>query len=85
MKLFGIDLCRFKEILGRPRERIHSYRLFDIAVIDVAVTIMIALVIVRVFGFVFWKSLAASFIMGIISHRVFCVSTKVDKLLFSNI
>jgi len=85
MKIFGIDLCHYKDIFGRPREGAHAYRIFDIAVVDVAATVVVAYVIARAFGFVFWKSLVALFIIGIISHRAFCVRTTVDKLVFANV
>ena len=85
MKLFGLDLCHYKDIFGRPREGAHAYRLFDIAVVDVAATVLLALVISPVFGLSFWKSLVVLFIIGIISHRAFCVRTTVDKLVFSNV
>jgi hypothetical protein len=85
MKLFGIDLCRYKDIFGRPREGAHAYRLFDIAVVDVAATVLLALVIARLFGLSFWKSLVALFIIGIVSHRVFCVRTTVDKWVFPKV
>ena len=76
--------CQYKDLFGRPREGAHSYRLFDVAVVDVVATIVVAFIIARVFGFVFWKSLVALFLLGIISHRVFCVETTVDKLIFSD-
>jgi hypothetical protein len=82
MKIFGMDLCRYKDIFGRPREGAHAYRIFDIAVVDVAATVVVAFLISRVFGFSLWKSLVVLFIVGIISHRAFCVRTAVDKLLF---
>jgi hypothetical protein len=82
MKIFGIDLCRYKDIFGRPREGAHAYRIFDIAVVDVVSTIVVAFVIARVFGLVFWKSLVVLFILGIILHRMFCVRTTVDRLVF---
>lgn len=85
MKLFGIDLCRYKDLFERPREGVHSYRLFDIAVVDVAATMFVAFIIARVFGFAFWKSLVALFLVGIISHRAFCVRTTVDKVFFPNV
>ena len=77
-----MDLCRYKDIFGRPREGAHAYRIFDIAVVDVAATVVVAFLISRVFGFSLWKSLVVLFIVGIISHRAFCVRTAVDKLLF---
>lgn len=85
MKIGGIDLCQYKDIFGRPREGAHAYRIFDIAVVDVAATVVVAYVIARVFGFAFWKSLVALFIVGIISHRAFCVRTTVDKWIFTNV
>jgi hypothetical protein len=85
MKILGIDLCDYKDIFGRPREGAHAYRIFDIAVVDVAATVVVAFIIARVFGIVFWKSLVVLFIIGIISHRAFCVRTTVDKWIFPNI
>ena len=84
MKIFDIDLCKYKDVFGRPREGAHAYRIFDIAVVDVVSTIVVAFIIARVFGFVFWKSLVVLFILGIILHRMFCVRTTVDKLVFGN-
>jgi len=85
MKIFGIDLCHYRDIFGRPREGVHSYRLYDIAVVDVAATVVVAFIISRVFEVIFWKSLASLFIIGIISHRAFCVRTTLDKLIFHNV
>ena len=76
--------CQYKDLFGRPREGAHAYRLFDVAVVDVVATIVVAFIIARVFGVVFWKSLVALFLLGIISHRVFCVETTLDKLIFSD-
>ena len=81
----SLGLCRYKDIFGRPKEGAHSYRIFDIAVVDVAFTIIGAYLIARFFQFAFWKTLVAVFILGIISHRMFCVRTTVDKLIFPNV
>jgi len=85
MKIFGLDLCRYKDIFGRPREGAHAYRIFDIAVVDVAATVLLAFVISRAFTISFWKSLVALFLIGIIAHRAFCVRSTVDKLVFPNV
>jgi hypothetical protein len=81
----SLGLCRYKDIFGRPREGAHAYRIFDIAVVDVVATVIVAFVIARVFSVAFWKSLVGLFIAGIISHRVFCVRTTVDKWVFPNV
>ena len=85
MRIFGIDLCQYKDIFARPREGAHAYRVFDIAVVDVAATVIVAFIISRAFTLSFWKSLIALFIVGIISHRAFCVRTTVDKWIFTNV
>jgi uncharacterized membrane protein len=72
-------------MFGPPREGAHAYRIFDIAVVDVAATFVVAFLIAYFFGFVFWKSLVVLFLIGIVSHRVFCVRTTVDKWVFPNL
>jgi hypothetical protein len=83
--MLSLNLCQYKDIFGRPREGAHAYRLFDIAVVDVAATFVLAFFVARVFGVTFWKSLVACFLIGVISHRAFCVRTTVDKILFPNV
>ena len=85
MKIVGIDLCRYKDIFGRPREGAHAYRIYNIAIVDVAATIIVAFIISRAFALSFWKSLVGLFLIGIISHRAFCVRTTVDKWVFPNL
>lgn len=85
MKILGVDLCRYKDIFGRPREGAHAYRIFNVAVVDVTATVIVAFLIARAFGFVLWKSLVVLFLIGIISHRLFCVRTTVDRWVFPNV
>jgi hypothetical protein len=81
----SLGLCSYKDIFGLPREGAHAYRIFDIAVVDVAATVFVAFIIARLFGLSFWKSLVVLFIVGILSHRIFCVRTTVDKWVFPNV
>lgn len=77
--------CKYKDILGKPKKGLHSYRVFNIAVFDVLLTFLLAKFIQYYimketeFGII----LVFCFIFGIILHRVFCVKTTIDKLLFS--
>ena len=77
-----LGLCQYKDIFGRPREGAHSYRIFDIAVVDVVATVIVAFFVAHVFSIALWKSLVGLFLVGIISHRIFCVRTTVDKWIF---
>jgi phage-related protein len=80
-----IDLCKYKNILGIPGKGIHSYRVGGVAIADVIMTIIGAFIISFFSGWNFIYTLIGLFILGIILHRLFCVRTTVDKLLFPNV
>jgi hypothetical protein len=75
-------LCQYKDALGIPDKGIHSYRLFGVAIVDVIMTILGALIISFFFKYNFIYTLVFLFLLGICLHRLFCVRTTVDKLLF---
>jgi hypothetical protein len=77
-----MDLCKYKNALGEPGKGIHSYRLFGVAIADVIMTIIGAWLISYFFKLSFVKTLIVLFLLGIILHRLFCVRTTVDKMLF---
>ena len=77
-----MDLCKYKNALGKPGKGIHKYRLFGVAIMDVIMTIIGAFLISFFFKLPFWKCLITLFISGILLHRLFCVRTTIDKLLF---
>ena len=76
-------LCEYKNILGKVGEGPHSIRIFNIAIVDVLLTI-IGAYIIHLFapGYCFSSILLILFAAGIVLHRIFCVRTTVDKLLF---
>lgn len=81
-----MNLCKYKNILGEPGKGAHSYRLFGVAIVDVIITIIAAYIISYFFKYSFIYVLLILFASGIVLHRLFCVRTTVDKLLFpSNI
>jgi hypothetical protein len=77
------NLCKYKDIFGKPNQGAHSYRIFNIAIVDVLLTILAAYLLSILTGYKFVYTLIFMFILGIISHRIFCVRTTIDKLLFS--
>jgi fatty acid desaturase len=76
-------LCQYRNALGEPRQGIHSFRIFDIAVFDVLLTFALAYV-VNLVGNVqnYWLALLYTFIVGIFMHWLFCVDTTVNRFLF---
>ena len=76
-------LCQYKDILGKPGQGIHSYRIFNIAYVDVLFTIIGAYIIYLFFPKMnYFVILILLFILGIILHKIFCVRTTIDKYLF---
>lgn len=82
------NLCSYKDIFGKPGQGIHQYRLFNIAIFDFVGAILLAIGIYyllpkklqTVYNLV--GIILLVFLSGIIFHRLFCVRTTVDKLLF---
>ena len=74
----------FDKIIGIPNVGIHSYRIFNIAYMDVIMTIAVSLFLAWLNNWSYMKTIIGMFILGIILHRMFCVRTTVDKLLFPN-
>jgi hypothetical protein len=77
-------LCNYSEIFGKVGEGVHSYRMFDIAIVDVISTLIGAYFLQTYFfrKYTFLQVVISLFLLGIILHRLFCVRTTVDKLLF---
>ncbi len=76
-----MDFCKYKNSLGIPNEGVHKHR-FGVAVFDVGGTIVIGLVLSFLFKWNTILTITVLFILGIILHRLFCVRTTVDKILF---
>jgi len=82
-------LCKYSTIFGIPGKGLHKYRIFNIAIVDVLLSILLATVIYYLLRYLDYKVkfcyiLIFVFLLGIILHRVFCVKTTIDKLLFPN-
>jgi len=75
-------LCQYKDLFGKVGEGVHSLRIFDIAVVDLGLTILIAYLIHLFLKYDFLIVFIVLFLSGILLHRIFCVRTTIDKLLF---
>ena len=78
--MFG--LCKYKDIFGKPNTGLHSLKILDIATFDVLCVIIIGMLISNTFKMSLLYTIISLFLLGIILHRLFCVRTTVDRLLF---
>jgi membrane-bound metal-dependent hydrolase YbcI (DUF457 family) len=76
--------CKYKDVLGIPDSKtgLRKYRIFGIALFDTAVVLVLAVLLAWLFQLSYAYTIAAIFILGIFVHRLFCVRTAVDKILF---
>ena len=74
--------CQYKDMFGAPNTGIHSRRIFDIAVWDVVLTLIGALLFYIRYRTNLLFTIIGFFVFGIVIHRLFCVRTTIDKLLF---
>lgn len=77
--------CPYKNLFGKLGTGIHSYRIYNIAYLDIMVTVIGAFILSRILRTPFLYTLIVFFIIGIIIHRLLCVRTTVDKFLFPNV
>jgi hypothetical protein len=80
----SFNLCKYRNALGVPGKGAHSIRLGSVAVVDVIMTLLGAYVIAYFARASFAWTAVGFFLLGIILHRLFCVRTTIDKLLFPN-
>ena len=71
--------CPFKNILGKPGEGIHKYRMFGMALIDWVATIIAAILISLKFEKPFLYVFIGLFILGELLHWAFCVDTPIIR------
>ena len=72
-----MTFCKYKNALGAPNKGV----LFNIAIVDVLLTILLAYILSIVLKISFILTLVMSFTAGILLHRLFCVDTTIDKWL----
>ena len=93
-----MNLCAYSDMFGKPNTGLHQYRVYNIAIIDVILVFIVAKLlyyfnkkITYTRGGLEPTSMEVGyttyviilFIMGIFFHRLFCVRTTVDKLIFN--
>ena len=84
--------CQYSNILGIPGQGVHSFRIFNIAIVDVLLTFVLAYFIYKIFNInsksywfkssQYWIILGFTFLIGIAFHWLFCVDTTINVMLF---
>jgi hypothetical protein len=76
-----MSLCKYKSVFGDPGQGAHSVRLFGLAFVDTALTILAALLVSWKFKTGKVETIACAFLIGIAAHALFCVDTALNSAL----
>lgn len=84
------DLCNYRDIFGKPNKGVHSYRIFNIAIVDTVLTLVAAMLINKYYfnkEFLDMNVLKIFLVLLIISigvHKLFCVKTTLTNVVFKD-
>lgn len=77
--------AKYSDIFGEVGKGVHAYRILDVAIVDVVATVVVSALVSFAFNINFIIILICLFLLGIILHRLFCVDTTINKLIFGEI
>ena len=76
-----MNFCRYSQIFGQPGQGVHSIRLFNIALVDLGLTLLAAYILSILTRYSFCQWLIGLIFLSIFLHYLFCVKTTVTVLL----
>ena len=79
---FGdFDFCKYRHIFGIEGQGAHSYRIFNIAIVDFVGTIILGIILSKITTANIYLSIIIMFLLGILLHKLFCVKSTVNVYL----
>ena len=76
---------KYRDLFGKPRTGVHKYRIFGFGLVDVLSTFLLAFIVWKVTNYPLLYVVIGVFIFGIIIHRLFCVNTTLNMLIFGEV
>ena len=77
-----MSLCKYKDIFGKLGEGVHSYKIFNIAIVDTVLTFVGAYFLNRYLESNLLLVFFILIVFSILIHRVFCVKSTLTKIFF---
>jgi len=74
--------CSYRHIFGVEGQGIHSVRIFDVALVDLLMTLLVGVFISYYFSYDIYLTWFVLLVLGIIFHRLFCVNSTINKFIF---
>lgn len=76
-----MNLCKYRHIFGEEGKGVHTH-IFGVAMFDLVGTIIIGWILAKLLHVHILYTLIPLFIIAIIMHRLFCVNTTFNKIIF---
>lgn len=80
--------CEYKDVFGAPGTGVHSVRIFNIAVVDMLLTVVVAYFIGKHYRLnaigIFWV-FCVLLLASLVIHEALCVNTTLTKLACSKL
>ncbi len=76
--LYKMELCQYRDVLGKPREGVHKYRIGRYALFDIAGTMIGGYLVANWTEWNKIDTMIGLFLLGIVLHRLFCVNTSLN-------
>jgi len=70
-----MSFCKYKDVLGKPREGTHADRILGLAKVDVYATLILIVLISFMLGTGLLKTAAVTIMVAELLHVLFCVDT----------
>lgn len=77
-------LCKYRDILGKPNEGVHKH-MYGIAINDLISTLLVTFLIWFVTRMNPVLLVIMMAIATVLVHRLFCVNTTVNKMIFGEV
>lgn len=79
------SFAKYSNIFGEPKTGFHEFRILDVAVNDLLGTVVISGLISYNYDFSFLSVFLFFIVLGIAFHRLFCVNTTINKIIFGEV
>ena len=78
-----MNLCKYRDSFGKVGTGVHSLRLFNIAIVDTLLTLVLAYIINSYLKSNLLIIFFLLLVLSIAIHKAFCVQTTLTKMFFS--
>lgn len=78
-------LCPYSNMFGEPKKGVHRHRIFGMATVDLALTLVFIVWFVWYTKIDWWKVTVGVFVAMVVFHWLFCVKTTINKALLGDL